>query len=125
MLNDVPTTAFYTYNPAHNPTASAALRARLLDETPDNGADGNSGPDDDSVPDSNSGPDNNSDLASNPETHQTPSAPSTPRRQPSGGATQSTPGRYNVTFAPVVELRLNSPGPSAYFFFHWLSSKSD
>ncbi|KAE9386540.1 hypothetical protein BT96DRAFT_1005982 [Gymnopus androsaceus JB14] len=72
------------------------LRAELLEEdveseTLDNGLDDNPGP------------------TPSPGNHQPPLAPFTPRHQASGASRQPTPGSHNILFAPVVELRLNSP----------------
>jgi hypothetical protein len=101
MLNDVPVTHVYIYNPAAEPERSAKLRCTLLEqreevETPEQESD-------------------NPEPAPDPDTpqlpsHELPSVPSTPHRR---GTTPNATGWGNVLFAPNIDVQVHSS--STYF----------
>ncbi|KAE9398781.1 hypothetical protein BT96DRAFT_994596 [Gymnopus androsaceus JB14] len=99
MLNNIPRTAVYTYNPLTQPESSTALLGLFLEEVVKGKSPKNMLP---------------TLCASDPETpqlpssHQHPSAPSTPRRPAPVTHTQGTPGSYHILFSPNIELRINS-----------------
>ncbi|KAE9403528.1 hypothetical protein BT96DRAFT_990189 [Gymnopus androsaceus JB14] len=104
MLNNIPRTAVYTYNPLTQPESSTALHRSLLEEVvkakvPEEHAP-NPVPSDPETPQL-------------PSSHQHPSAPSTPRRPAPVTHTQGTPGSYHILFSPNIELRINSPNPES------------